>query len=95
MAKKGNLRCEKLTLTVKIEKRTPIKKGANSIYMDMGTVEFEYGEFIGECHTAPAGGNGPVVTIRRKTEDEMAYRHYALRAKDFIESVIEHEQGGS
>lgn len=92
MANKENLRREEITLAVKIEKRTPIKKGANSIYMDMGTVEFESGEFIGECHTAPMGSNGPVVTIRRKSEDEMAYRHYALKAKDFIEAVIEYEQ---
>lgn len=92
MANKENLRREEITLTVKIEKRTPIKKGANSIYMDMGSVDFETDLFIGTCHVAPMGGTGPVVTIRRKKEDEMAYRHYSLKAKDFIQAVIEYEQ---
>lgn len=52
MARKENLRREEIALTMKIEKRTPIQKGANSIYMDIGVVEFESDEFVGTCHIA-------------------------------------------
>lgn len=91
MAKRENLKREEIVLLVNIEKRTPTQKGTNSIYMDMGSVDFETDLFIGECHVAPMGGTGPVVTIRRKKEDEMAYRHYSLKAKDFIQAVVECE----